>query len=72
MVNTGQAFDQCGFSCSVFSQQGVDLAFSQSEIDFIQSLDAGKLYFNFFHLKNNIFRQVFTSLAYINKCQGQR
>jgi hypothetical protein len=63
MINAGQAFDQRGFAGSVFSQQRMDLAFAQSEIDFVQSLDAGKLYFNIFHLKNNLFRQVSTSLA---------
>ena len=70
MIDACQTFDQGGFPCSVFTEKRVHLAFAQSEIDFVQSFDAGKLYFNFFHLKNNIFRQVYTSLVFLSVKQG--
>ena len=54
VMNTRQAFNQRGFPGAVFTQQGMNLAGSQTEIHFIQCLYTRKLDFDLPHFKNII------------------
>src|SRR5699024_5330178 len=42
IVDAGQALDEGGFSCTVFSHQGVDLTLTQGQVHPVQRLNAGK------------------------------
>ena len=53
-----------GILALIFGTGGVNLTFSKRKIYFVQCLDAGKRYFDLFHFKDNIFRQVPTSLVW--------
>ena len=42
MIGAGQYLDECGFTCAVFTEQGMDFAAFEREIDMVKCGDAQK------------------------------
>ena len=61
-MDTCQAFDQCTISRSIFSEKCMDLSRFQGKIHIVQRFYTGKLYFNAFHFKQIMIRQLNSSL----------
>lgn len=61
-MDARKAFDQCAFPCAVFSEERVYLSSSEGKVNFIESFHSWELYFNAFHFKQAMFRQLNSSL----------